>query len=72
MKLPLLRSANPERPVLWTHGRAVTARELMRKVVAVSRELPEGRHLINLCEHRDTFLIACCAAMVRGPKNLMQ
>jgi acyl-coenzyme A synthetase/AMP-(fatty) acid ligase len=71
VKLPLLRSANPERPVLWAHGRTVTARELMQKVVAVSRELPEGRHLINLCEHRDSFLIACCAALVRGHTNLL-
>jgi acyl-coenzyme A synthetase/AMP-(fatty) acid ligase len=71
VKLPLLRSANPERPVLWSRGRVVTARELMQQVVAVSRELPEGRHLINLCEHRDSFLIACCAALVRGHTNLL-
>jgi len=71
VKLPLLRSADPERPVLWSQGRAVIARELMRKVVAVSRALPEGRHLINLCEHRDSFLIACCAALVRGHTNLL-
>jgi len=71
LKLPLLRSADPERAVLWSHGRAVTAREFMQKVVAVSRELPDGRNLINLCEHRDTFLIACCAALVRGHTNLL-
>ena len=71
MKLPLLRSANPERPVMWSQGRPVTARELMQKVVAVSRALPDGRNLINLCEHRDSFLIACCAALVRGHTNLL-
>jgi acyl-coenzyme A synthetase/AMP-(fatty) acid ligase len=71
LKLPLLRSANPERHVLWSGGRKVTAHELMQKVVAVSRALPEGRHLINLCEHRDSFLIACCAALVRGHTNLL-
>jgi acyl-coenzyme A synthetase/AMP-(fatty) acid ligase len=71
LKLPLLRSANPERPVLRTEGRVVTASELMQKVAAVARELPEGRHLINLCEHRDSFLIACCAALVRGHTNLL-
>jgi acyl-coenzyme A synthetase/AMP-(fatty) acid ligase len=71
LKLPLLRSAVPERPVLWSQGRVVTARELMRKVVAVARELPDGRNLINLCEHRDNFLIACCAALVRGHTNLL-
>jgi len=71
VKLPLLRSANPERPVMWSQGRPVTARELMQKVVAVSRALPDGRNLINLCEHRDSFLIACCAALVRGHTNLL-
>ena len=71
MKLPLLRSANPDRHVLWSHGRPVTARELMQRVAAVARELPDGRNLINLCEHRDSFLIACCAALIRGHTNLL-
>lgn len=71
MKLPLLRSATPDRPVLWAHGKAVSVRELMQRVAAVARELPDGRHLINLCEHRDSFLIAFCAALVRGHTNLL-
>ena len=71
MKLPLLRSSTPNRPVFWSQGRAVTVRQLMQKVAAVARALPEGRHLINLCEHRDSFLIACCAALVRGHTNLL-
>ncbi len=71
MKLPLLRSANPARPVLWAHGRSITALEVMQKVVAVSRALPEGRNLINLCEHRDNFLVASCAALLRGHTNLL-
>jgi len=71
MKLPLLRSATPDRPVLWAHGKSVSVHELMQQVVAVARALPEGRHLINLCEHRDLFLIACCAALVRGHTNLL-
>jgi len=71
VKLPLLRSANPDRPVLWSHGRPVTARELMQRVAAVARELPDGRNLINLCERRDSFLIACCAALIRGHTNLL-
>jgi acyl-coenzyme A synthetase/AMP-(fatty) acid ligase len=71
MKLPLLRSATPDRPVLWSHGKSVSVGELMQQVAAVARALPEGRHLINLCEHRDLFLIACCAALVRGHTNLL-
>jgi acyl-coenzyme A synthetase/AMP-(fatty) acid ligase len=71
LKLPLLRSADPDRAVLFAQGRTFTAREVMQKVVAVSRALPDGRNLINLCEHRDSFLIACCAALVRGHTNLL-
>ncbi len=37
----------------------------------MSRALPDGRNLINLCEHRDSFLIASCAALVRGHTNLL-
>jgi hypothetical protein len=71
VKLPLLRSADPQRPVLWSHGRVIPAGELMQQVAAVAKALPDGRHLINLCEHRDNFLIACCAALIRGHTNLL-
>lgn len=43
----------------------------MQWVAAAARELPDGRHLINMCEHRDAFLIAFCAALVRGHTNLL-
>jgi acyl-coenzyme A synthetase/AMP-(fatty) acid ligase len=72
MKLPLLQSADPERPVLWAHGRVLSARELMQKVARVAAALPaDARYLINLCERRDDFLIAFCAALVRGHTNLL-
>jgi acyl-coenzyme A synthetase/AMP-(fatty) acid ligase len=70
--LPLLQSADPDRPVLWSHGRILTARELIQRVAAVTRALPaDGKYLINLCEQRDRFLIAFCAALVRGHTNLL-
>ena len=54
VKLPLLALGDdPDAPVLWSHGAAPSPlRELMQRVAAVARALPEGRHLINLCEHR--------------------
>jgi acyl-coenzyme A synthetase/AMP-(fatty) acid ligase len=70
--LPLLQSADPDRPVLWSHGRILSARDLMQRVAAVARALPaDGKYLINLCEQRDRFLIAFCAALVRGHTNLL-
>jgi acyl-coenzyme A synthetase/AMP-(fatty) acid ligase len=72
MKLALLQSADPERPVLWAHGRALSGRELMQKVECVAAALPsDARYLINLCERRDDFFIAFCAALVRGHTNLL-
>jgi len=68
----LLSSDDPERPVLWVQGRPLAARQVMQRVAAVARALPaDGRYLINLCEHRDYFLIAFCAALVRGHTNLL-
>jgi len=72
LNLRLLISADPDRPVLWAQGRALSARLLMQRVAALARALPaEGRCLINLCEHRDSFLVAFCAALVRGHTNLL-
>jgi acyl-coenzyme A synthetase/AMP-(fatty) acid ligase len=72
MKLPLLQSGDPERPVLFAHGRVLAVRELMERVAAVAEVLPaDARYLINLCERRDDFLIAFCAALVRGHTNLL-
>lgn len=72
MKLPLLQSADPERPVLWARGRVLSAGALMERVARLAAALPAaGRCLINLCERRDDFLIAFCAALVRGHTNLL-
>jgi acyl-coenzyme A synthetase/AMP-(fatty) acid ligase len=72
MTLPLLQSADPDRPVLWAHGGALSARALMQKVGHLAAALPaDARYLINLCERRDDFLIAFCAAFVRGHTNLL-
>jgi acyl-coenzyme A synthetase/AMP-(fatty) acid ligase len=69
--LPLLRSADPSRPLLWTQGRVMRAGEFMQRATALARALPEAGHLVNLCEHRDRFLIAYCAALLRGHTNLL-
>lgn len=61
-----------DRPLLWVGGRALLEREVMQRAMAVARTLPaSGRYLINLCERRDHFLIAFCAALLRGHTNLL-
>lgn len=66
-----LDPAEGERPILWARGRAVSVAELLDAVGRVAAALPAGTHLLNLCERRDHFLAACCAALARGHSSLM-
>jgi acyl-coenzyme A synthetase/AMP-(fatty) acid ligase len=70
-RLALLSSAEPARPLLAVHGRIVSAAEFVRDVHQLAHGLPAGPYLVNLCEERQHFLIAYCAAMIRGQSNLL-
>lgn len=67
----LLDPADPERPVLWAGGRAVSSAAVRTAVSHVMAALAPGTCLVNLCERRDYFLIAYCAALARGHTSLM-
>lgn len=69
--LPLFQSADPDRPLLWSDGRVITLGEFARSVASLAGELPNQRYLVNLCERRHYFLIAYCAAIVKGQTNLL-
>jgi acyl-coenzyme A synthetase/AMP-(fatty) acid ligase len=71
MDVPLLESADPARPILWANGRAVSVRELVGRIRRLVARLPERGYLVNLCEQRDAFLTAYCAALARGHANLL-
>ncbi len=43
----------------------------MQEAECLASTLPAGTHLVNLCERRDHFLVAYCAALLRGHTNLM-
>ena len=43
----------------------------MAHVHALAKQLPDERYLVNLCEHRYCFIVAFCAALVRGQTNLL-
>src|SRR5579872_2187044 len=45
--------------------------EFASAVARVAHQLPEARFLVNLCEHRHEFLVAYCAALLRGQTNLL-
>jgi acyl-coenzyme A synthetase/AMP-(fatty) acid ligase len=69
--LPLIAGYDAAAPLLWQRGAAITAGEFLSQVLALARALPSQPYLINLCEQRANFLVAWCAAAVRGQTNLL-
>jgi acyl-coenzyme A synthetase/AMP-(fatty) acid ligase len=70
--LPLIATFAAEGPLLWRPGAAVvTAGQFLGQVLALAEALPPQPYLVNLCEQRGNFLVAWCAAAVRGQTNLL-
>ncbi len=69
--LPLIARFDPAAPLLWQGGAALTAGEFLGQVLALAAVLPPPPYLVNLCEQRANFLVAWCAAAVRGQTNLL-
>ncbi|MFT3790363.1 MAG: AMP-binding protein [Rudaea sp.] len=70
-KIPLLADADFDRVFAWHDGRKIRAAEFLADVRALAERLPEGRHALNLCTQRYRFLVAFCAAAVKGQTNLL-
>ena len=60
-----------ERPFAFAHGDAIAQRRFEREVRALAAALPSARYAINLCEDRYRFLVAFCAAALRGQTTLL-
>lgn len=50
---------------------SLTRGEFRRRVAALAMALPGAPFAINLCEHRDHFITAFCAAALRGQVSLL-
>ena len=50
---------------------ALSLSRFLSQVRALAALLPEGRHAINLCEDRHRFMLAFCAASLRGQATLL-
>ena len=69
--LPLIAHYDAAAPLLWRRDGAVTAGEFLGQVLRMAAALPAAPCLVNLCEERGNFLVAWCAAGVRGQTNLL-
>lgn len=72
-RVPAVRLVNgsPERIIAIHAGSQITAAQFERHVRALAVILPSGSHALNLCEERYRFMVALCAAAVRGQVNLL-
>jgi acyl-coenzyme A synthetase/AMP-(fatty) acid ligase len=69
--LPLIAGFDAAAPLVWHPQGALSAGEFLRGVLALADALPARPYLVNLCEQRAHFLMAWCAAAVRGQTNLL-
>ncbi|MEO6365915.1 MAG: AMP-binding protein, partial [Luteimonas sp.] len=62
---------NRDRIIVCDASGAVTLSTFFGQVRWIAAQLPAGRCVINLCEDRARFLLAFCAAAVRGQVTLL-
>lgn len=61
--LPLIRHFPQGTALAWV-GHAVSVQQFIRHAAKLAAGLPDGRHVINLCEDRYHFLVAFAAALI--------
>ena len=66
-----LATGNGARTLVFGPGGTVTLDAFLRRAHALATRLPEARHVILLCEDRHRFLLAFCAAALRGQAVLL-
>lgn len=61
----------PQRVVAFDGAVPVTRARFEAQVRAVAATLPAARHAVNLCDDRYRFIVALCAAALRGQVTLL-
>ncbi|MCY7353715.1 MAG: AMP-binding protein [Lysobacter sp.] len=66
-----MASGEPHRAIVCQPQGDITLSTFFAQVRGLAAHLPSGRYAINLCEDRYRFLLAFCAAAVRGQVTLL-
>lgn len=69
--LSALAWGSASRAIAFDGGGPVSLETFLREVRGVAATLPDARHVINLCDDRYRFLVAFCAAALRGQVTLL-
>jgi acyl-coenzyme A synthetase/AMP-(fatty) acid ligase len=69
--IPLVRGHSARAVFAYREGRAVGIEEFLRDVWRLAAELPERRHVFNLCTDRYRFAVGFSAALLRRQVSLL-
>ena len=69
--LPLISGYQPSAVLAWRREGPVSHGEFAAEALALARQLPQGRHAINLCEDRYRFMLGLAAISLRGQSSLL-
>ena len=70
--MPGLRpAAGASAPLIRRPGQVLSQADLLAQAVRLAAALPSAPFVINLCEDRGIFILALCAALVRGVQTLL-
>lgn len=69
--IPLVHGYDRRSVFAYREGRTVGIGEFLRDVKQLATELPERRHVLNLCDDRYRFAVGFSAALLRGQSNLL-
>ncbi|MBW8305515.1 MAG: beta-hydroxyacyl-ACP dehydratase, partial [Thiobacillus sp.] len=69
--LPLVAHHRHDAIMAWRGNTPVSVRQFLGEVEHVARQLPPGRHVLNLCGDRYHFTVALAACVVSGRVSLL-
>ena len=65
------RGGNSDGVFLWRNGAPLTRAQFLGEAAGSRRQFPPGEYLLNLCEQRETFLLAFAASILARRTQLM-
>lgn len=68
---PVLTNHDEDDIVVWRNNNPIYKQEFQSQVEILSRELPDHKFAINLCEDRYLFIITFLAVLTRNQTNLL-
>jgi acyl-coenzyme A synthetase/AMP-(fatty) acid ligase len=70
-RTPLLAHESLDAPIAYRNGRAIEVRHFLRDVAALMGQLPDARHVLNVCSDRYRFTVGLGACLLTGKVSLL-